>query len=91
MYNGMLPLQALRELYTFARIGNKYIGHVSCYLRLKLWDLIWHSNMIAVSRESGRLSVISVDESCRHLLDDGMQCKLRRFGSRSFALENYPT
>ncbi len=72
-FQGMM--KALSKLYIFAGIGDEYVDHISGPLRLKLRCLIWHSNTVAVSRKSGRLSVgrlsvISVDEPCRHLLDD---------------------
>ena len=57
-FQGMM--KALSKLYIFAGIGDEYVDHISGPLRLKLRCLIWHSNTVAVPRESGRLSVTLV-------------------------------
>jgi len=42
-------VQALSKLYILAQIGDEYADHISCLLRLKLLDLIWHSSTTAIS------------------------------------------
>ena len=52
-------VQALSKLHILAQIGDEYADHISCLLRLKLLDLIWHSSMLYRGKAVGSLAGIT--------------------------------